>query len=649
VAEGGSATPPRVLCCARGGSLLRHLDHPHDWARLLGPAAAERQDTKRRGTTMRAERWCITAIVAALLVAPAQPARAVTQTQLDPSTLTKYLDPLPAPAIVDGTKAQTVTVSEFTQQVLPSNFKAGPYGGKTLVWGYNGSYPGPTIEVKRTVPFQVTFVNNLVNPALLPYLPIDQTLHWADPLGCGQTACAGKPYTGPVPIVTHLHGGEVPSAYDGNPEAWYTSGASPLKGKAFVSSTYVYPNSQEATTLWYHDHTLGITRLNVYAGLAGFYLLRDAAKEPSTLPSGAYERAIVIQDRMFDTNGQLFYPVDSSSHSNHPFWIDNFQGNTIVVNGKAWPYLNVEPRRYRFRFLNGSNSRIYTLQLVNTNGSLGPVFWQIGTDGGLLDKPIQVTQLTIAPGERADMIVDFTGVASGTSFILKNGNSGGHSTSYRDSSYSSRYSGSSSTTGEIMKVNVSLPLSGTDSSLNPATLPNLRPNNPMVKLSPTVNSTTPIRGMTLEHGNDEFLLNGLHWIDPATETPRVGATEVWNLENRTGDTHPIHLHLVQFQVQSGSNYGGWGGSSSSDPTASGWKDTIPVQGWNSVTVVARWAPQSTPAGGVNPGQNLYPFDPTAIQGTTDQFGNPGGAGYVWHCHILEHEDNEMMRPQIVQP
>jgi FtsP/CotA-like multicopper oxidase with cupredoxin domain len=594
---------------------------------------------------MRAKKSLITAIIATLLAAPAQPTRAAGQTQLDPSTLTRYLDPLPAPAVVDGTKAQTVTASEFTQQVLPSNFKAGPYSGKTLVWGYNGSYPGPTIEAKRGVPFAVTYVNNIVSSKLLPYLPIDQTLNWADPLGCGPTACAGKLYTGPVPIVPHLHGGEVPSAYDGNPSAWFTPGLA-LKGPAFVTNSYTYPNAQEATTLWYHDHTMGITRLNVYAGLAGFYLLRDPANEPANLPSGAYERAIVIQDRMFDTNGQLYYPTDSSRYSNHPFWIDNFQGNTIVVNGKAWPYLNVEPRRYRFRFLNGSNSRIYTLQLVNTNGSLGPVFWQIGTDGGLLDKPIQVTQLTIAPGERVDMIVDFTGVANGTSYILKNSNSGGHSTSYSDSSYSSRWSGSS-LTSEIMKVNVSLPLSGTDSSLNPAMLPNLRPNNPIVKLSPTVNASTPTRHMTLEHGNDEFLLNGKHFSDPATETPRVGATEVWQLDNRTGDTHPIHLHLVQFQVQSGS-YGGYGGSSS-DPTANGWKDTIQVTGWNSVNVVARWAPQNTPAGGVQPGQNLFPFDPTATQGMTDKFGIPGGAGYVWHCHILEHEDNEMMRPQIVQP
>jgi spore coat protein A, manganese oxidase len=570
------------------------------------------------------------------MLLPTRSVAAPDQTQLDPSTLTRYLDPLPTPAKVDATKPATVTMSEFTQQVLPSNFKAGPYGGKTLVWGYNGSYPGPTLEAKVGIPFQVTYVNNLANPALLPHLPIDQGLHWADPLNCG-SACAGQRYTGPVPTVVHLHGGEIPSAFDGNPEAWFTPGGT-FQGKAFVTATYVYPNGQEATTLWYHDHALGITRLNVYAGLAGFYLLRDSAHEPSNLPSGAYEREIVIQDRMFDTNGQLFYPENGSSHGSPSFWIDKFLGDTIVVNGKAWPYLNVEPRRYRFRLLNGSNSRIYTLQLQTTSGSAGPVFWQIGTDGGLLDKPIQVTQLTIAPGERADVIVDFTGVKSGTSYILKNSNSD-------RGSYGS-YS-SSNLTSEIMKVSVSLNLNGTDSSLNPSTLPNLRPTNPMVKLSPTVTSSTPMRNMTLEHDNGEFLLNGLHWSDAATEKPRVGATEVWQIDNRTGDTHPIHLHLVQFQAQSGS-YSGWGGSRS-DATANGWKDTIPVTGWSSVTIVARWAPQDTPAGGVQPGQNLFDFDPTATKGTTDKFGYPGGSGYVWHCHILEHEDNEMMRPQIVQP
>ncbi|HEX9137163.1 MAG TPA: multicopper oxidase domain-containing protein, partial [Nitrospirota bacterium] len=557
------------------------------------------------------------------------------QTHLDPSTLTKYLDPLPVPAKLDGAVSQTITMSEFTQQVLPSNFKAGPYGGKTLVWGYNNSYPGPTVEAKRGFPFHVTYVNNIINPALLPFLPYDQTLNWANPLGCNPTSsCAFQRYTGPIPVVAHFHGGEVPSAFDGGPNSWFTPGAA-IKGPDYVTSTFTYPNAQEASTYWYHDHTMGITRLNVYAGLAGFYLLRDSANEPSNLPKGSYEREIAIQDRMFDTNGQLFYPVNGDSHSgsDHPFWVDMFMGDTIVVNGKAWPYLNVEPRRYRLRLLNGSNTRSYTLQLQTTSGSAGPVFWQIGTDGGLLNKPKQLSQITFAPGERIDVIVDFTG-KQGKSYILKNS----------DSSWGS------SSIGEIMKVNVSLPLNGTDTSLNPSTGPNLRPNNPIVNLAQTVNSSTPIRYMTLEKNRDTdgYLLNGKFFDDAITEKPRVGSTEVWQLDNRTGDTHPIHLHLVEFQILSSDSHHS-SSSYGTDSTASGWKDTINVGSWDTVSIVVRWAPLNTPAGAVQPGQNLYPFDPTATLGTTDAFGFPGGAGYVWHCHRLEHEDNEMMRPYVVVP
>jgi spore coat protein A, manganese oxidase len=567
------------------------------------------------------------------------PAPVVTvQTHLDPSTLTKYLDPLPAPSKLDGTVFQQISVSEFTQQVLPSNFAAGPYGGKTLVWGYNNSYPGPTIEARRGVPTPVTYMNNLTNPSLLASLPIDQTLNWADPLGCNRSpSCETQRYTGPVPIVTHLHGGEVPSAFDGHPEAWFT--ADGRMGMGWVSDDYFYPNSQEATTLWYHDHTMGITRLNVYAGLAGFYLLRDPAREPPNLPSGPYEREVVIQDRMFDTSGQLFYPTNNDSWSEHPFWVSMFMGDTIVVNGKVWPYLNVEPRRYRLRLLNGSNSRIYTLQLQTTGGQAGPPFWQIGTDGGLLNKPVQVNQLTIAPGERADVMVDFTG-KTGLSFILKNSDG--------SSSHSSWNGGSGASVGEIMKVNVSLALTGTDTSLLPTTSVNLRPNNPIVPLGPTVTSSTLRRSMTLERDRDGggFLLNGKPFDGTVTETPRVGATEVWQFQNRTGDTHPIHLHLIQFQAYT-SGSGSWGGSGSSTPIA--WKDTIRVGPWSSVSIVVRWAPQDTAAGTVQAGVNRFPFNPAATKGTTDAFGFPGGPGYVWHCHILEHEDNEMMRPLVVKP
>ena len=578
---------------------------------------------------------------AAMAFLSAVPAFAVTQTKLDPSTLSKYLDPLPAPARLDGTVAQTITMTEFTQQVLPSSFKAGPYAGKTLVWGYNGSYPGPTVVAKRNVPTAVTWVNSLSNPKLLPYLPIDQTLHWADPLNCHQgTTCATQPYTGPVPTVPHLHGGEVPSAFDGHPNGWFTPGNA-IKGPAFVTTAYRYPNGQDAATLWYHDHTLGITRLNVYAGLAGFYLLRDAANEPANLPSGTFEREIVFQDRMFDTNGQLLYPANGSTYggrtrSSHPFWVEHFLGDVAVVNGKAWPYLNVEPRRYRLRLLNGSTSRIYTLQLQTASGSAGPSFWEIGTDGGLLASPVQSSSITMAPGERADVIVDFTG-KQGLSFIVKNGDN-----------HSWGGSGSSGSLTELMKINVSLPLSGADTSLVPTAMTNLRPTNPLVRLGTTVTSSTPTRQMTLEkdRNGDGFLLNGKPWTDAVSEMPRVGATEVWQIDNHTGDTHPIHLHLIQFQI---SNGGSGYNSSSTDASLDGWKDTIRVEGWGSTSIIARWAPQATPAGAVQPGQNLFPFDPTSTPGVTDSFGFPGGSGYVWHCHIIEHEDNEMMRPYLVQP
>ena len=199
-----------------------------------------------------------------------------------------------------------------------------------------------------------------------------------------------------------------------------------------------------------------------------------------------------------------------------------------------------------------------------------------------------------------------------------------------------------------MKVNVSLPLNGTDTSLNPATGPNLRPNNPIVNLAQTVDSSTPIRYMTLEkdRNSDAYLLNGKFFDDAITEKPRVGATEVWQLDNRTGDTHPIHLHLVEFQILNSDSHSS---SYGTDSTASGWKDTTNVGSWNTVSIVVRWAPLNTPAGAVQTGQNLYPFDPTATLGTIDAFGFPGGPGYVWHCHRLEHEDNEMMRPYVVVP
>ena len=261
-------------------------------------------------------------------------------------------------------------------------------------------YPGFTIESTRNTTTTATFVNNLpMSPLLQRYLIVDQTVHWADPLG---EMGSFTPYSGPPPVVAHLHGGATPSAYDGNPDSWFTPGPADqrLTGNGFVTNVYEYPNVQEATMLWLHDHCLGATRLTVYGGLVALYLLRDQydTGQPGmglNLPAGAYEIEMAIQDRQFDTNGQWLFPWSAPGGLQgpppdpavHPFWIPMFLGDVMVVNGKSWPYLEVEPRRYRFRVLNGCNSRFLELKLVNP--ATQP-FWQIGSDGGLLDAPVKL-------------------------------------------------------------------------------------------------------------------------------------------------------------------------------------------------------------------------------------------------------------------
>ncbi len=270
----------------------------------------------------------------------------------------------------------------------------------TTIWGYNGMYPGPTFEVRRNHPIFVKWENKLPFEHLLP---VDRTIHGAEP---------DKPS---VRTVVHLHEGRVRPESDGYPEAWFTRDFEKV-GPKFTNKVSHYPNCQRPATLWYHDHAIGITRLNVYAGLAGFYILRDDEEEKLNLPSGKFEIPLVIQDRSFYPSGELFYPTQPGHQPPpapqppppadpklpNPSVVPEFFGNTILVNGKVWPYLEVEPRKYRFRILNGSNSRFYRISL-----SSGQDFVQIGTDGGLLDKPITVSQIILAPAERVDVIIDF--------------------------------------------------------------------------------------------------------------------------------------------------------------------------------------------------------------------------------------------------
>jgi FtsP/CotA-like multicopper oxidase with cupredoxin domain len=668
---------------------------------------------------------------------------------------------------VDATKHPFLQVNmvEAERQVLPAFTPAAGCPAvdirPTRIWAYEtrdwitGSVLGPafwpavTLEAKRRVPLYVKYVNALpsfgepttVNGAATTgfvqgLVSVDQSIHWSNPLGLtGQMACmmpgappeCWQPFLGKPPAVVHLHGGEVPAASDGGPDSWFTPDGKTGPGYSSVYAagpgTQVnwYPNWQEPGTPWIHDHTLGQTRTNVYSGLAAFYFIRDPATEPKNLPSRAYEIEMAIQDRQFDTNGQLYFPDGSGdplSNLNgtppnptiHPLWIPEFIGDTVVVNGTPWPFFKVEPRRYRFRIVDGSNARFY-------NMDFGAPTWMIGSDDAYLDAPVRVGRVFVAPGERADVIVDFTGLA-GRSIVVSND----AKVPFPD--------GASPLVDQpqmasVMRFDVTVPLVGRDSSCNPALGGCARPAwNRTRRLTDgggnlaagvkidkfrqlILKETTGFDSLGNETGPLRVLVNNSDWdgltspgvaadfpIDGVSELPRVGATELWEIINLTMDAHPMHTHLAQFQILSRQSFGdgylnawaaaffdangtakcgtayvdplnpcpGYGppnsysvpngdGAIGGNPAVSpyllpdsappaaqeaGWKDTAKALPGQVLRMVVRFAPTSASVAAAQPGRNLYPFDPTKGR-------------YVWHCHIIDHEDNEMMRPLRVVP
>ncbi|HZC67172.1 MAG TPA: multicopper oxidase domain-containing protein, partial [Nitrospirales bacterium] len=618
---------------------------------------------------------------------PASPAYAsvqVPQTALPGAAIQPFVEPLTTFA---GRRVNSPSLEigmfEFQQRLLPASIYdalPGPYNRGTYCWGYAvgtpgshapPSYPGVTVEAERHRTTTVRYVNQYPeNPVLRKYLTIDQTIHWADPL---HQMGSLSPYAGPIPAVVHLHGGEDQSTSDGAPEAWFTSNG--LHGPGYYThhpttpnaAVYTYPNTNEATTLWFHDHTLGITRLTVFAGLAGFYLLRDQydtgrPNNPLRLPAGEQEVDLMIQDRQFDTNGQLLFPdsalnpsIEDGPPGNptiHPFWISEFFGDTMLVNGRTWPFLNVEPRRYRFRCLNASNARVVALGLADAStGAVGPPMYQIGTDGGLLDEPVKLTgapgpytrmprptvRLLLDPSERADIIVDFAGQA-GKTFNLTN-----------DAQMpfpSGPPLAANSPNRNVMQFRVTLALSSPDNTYDPAGGQPLRGghNQPpaIIRLSnPSTGTLAPgvhpsvKRQLTLfemesptSAGNNNAgmpvidLVNNTKWngrrdgggypVVPGsrqpmrgqdvwvTETPRVGATEIWEFLNLTVDAHPIHIHLVQFQLLN--RQAVVADVLNALPTyAATWGLAFPGGIFNGETANGTWGPVRYPKGTVIPG------------------------------------------------
>jgi spore coat protein A len=488
---------------------------------------------------------------------------------LDPTMLKPFVDALPIPAIVKADGQRTLESAGTTAlpyyRIEMNRFEARVHRdlGPTEFWGYGGTFPGPTIEARSGEGFLIDWVNHLPDKHLLP---IDTSLHGAET------------QFPDVRTVVHAHGAKAPPASDGYPEAWFQPGGSAL---------YHYPNAQDAATLWYHDHALGITRLNVYAGLLGAFLVRDDAEAALNLPSGECEVPLILCDRMFERSGRLSYPV--SPPPANP-WASEFFGSAILVNGKLYPYLDVKPRKYRFRVINASNSRFYHLMLSNRQG-----FQQIASDQGLLEAPVSLKTLSLAPGERADLVVDFSG-HGGEDVVLNN------------DAYT------------VMQFRVARGVE-TDRSVVPSLL---RPVPKMLE-----SSAIKTRTLTLDEMDDmvgdpvTMLLNQSHWCAPITEEPVLDTVEIWNLVNLTDDAHPIHLHLVRFQILDRRRFDTslyqirralrfTGHAVAPERGEAGWKDTVRADPGMVTRIIVKFS------------------------------GYPGR--YVWHCHILEHEDNEMMRP-----
>ena len=491
-----------------------------------------------------------------------------------PVVLTPFVDALPLPAVAQPTSGTPGAAASYTLAIREVRQQLHRDLPPTTVWGFGdgatgATYPGPTIEAAAGQPVDVTWSNDLRDFATGQLrtqhaLPVDACMNGAED---------ASPRT-----VFHLHGAHVQSEYDGYPTSTILPGQ---------QTVYEYPNGQLPATLWYHDHAFGITRLNVMMGLAGFYLLRDAFEQGLGLPSGEYEVPLAIQDRSFDPDGSLEYPAE---------WHEHFFGNTIVVNGKVWPVLNVKRGKYRFRMLDGSNSRTYRLRLSNSAS-----FQVIGMEGGLLPAPVTVSEITLGPGERADTIVDFGSYAAGTEIRLVN-----------DAPAPFPGTPGVGVVPNVMKFVV------TSATGHTAAVPaSLRPMEVLDPLDAVVTRDFELRKMPEACAGSMWTINGLGF-DDITEFPELGTTEIWRFVNRSGVTHPMHMHLVMFQVLDRQAFEDIGGNvvpigSPVPPPAheAGWKDTVQVGPNEILRVIARF------------------------ESYTGRF--------PYHCHILEHEDHEMMR------
>ncbi len=580
----------------------------------------------------------------------------------------------------------------------------------TPIFGYGEkgvyTWPGKTIEAYQGQRVDVIWKNKLTDPVtgipLDHFLPVDTSLHWAYSLpGYEQYSI---PVDG-VPIVVHLHGGHSDFQFDGNPEYFF----GPMKldgtqvlGPRWVSEKYTYWNDQPAGTLWYHDHALGITRLNVYTGMAGFYILRDdqdtgLADNPLGLPAWPYEKAYAIQDRMFKDTGELFYPAFPGD----PFYDDfitgegailppdifpgggptalaEFFGDHMVVNGVIWPKEDVEKRPYRMRLLNGTDSRFLVIQFRAVEAGVTDLsgfvsdplpFTVIGSDQGLASSPTEVTTLVFEPGSRYDVVFDFSGFSSGTRILMTNiGGDAPFGGDYGDALAPEDFFPDRQT-DRIMAFDVD----GGDAGAA-FVAPNLAAFGGAI-----ATPETRVRKVALFEGMDEFgrlqpllgtaepatdylgnpinwpntpeyvnaglvgqMEGAIAWHSPTTENPALGSTEIWEIYNATGDAHPVHLHLVHFEVLDRKEFAA---DVVSQPIVQ--HNGTLGDGFRLENIVV--GAEVDPGGEYveNSAKDMVTALPGQVTRIKATFDKPGR--YVWHCHILSHEDHEMMRVLHVGP
>ncbi|WP_428912366.1 multicopper oxidase family protein [Niallia sp. Krafla_26] len=506
----------------------------------------------------------------------------------NPETIPKFVDRLRKPKVAQPKQNPDYpdhSYFELEMKEAKHRFHRDfPY---TRIWGYNGLIPGPTIEARKDKSTFIKYMNKLPKKH---FLPVDRTLHTAND-------------SPEVRTVTHVHGANVFWESDGHPESWYTQDYKYV-GPKFRRKVHEYTNHQPAATLWYHDHAMALTRLNVYAGLVGFYLLRDNLEKRLQLPAGKYEMPMIIQDKSFNEDGSLFYPLGPEPPFPPapvtPSITVGHLGNTITVNGKVWPYMQVEPRKYRFRILNGSNRRGYILRLSNNQ-----TFIQIGTDGGFLTNPNPVQTIELFPAERTDLIIDFADIKGQTITLMNDDTETADPNEH---------------TSVIMQFQVSLPLDGKDNSVIPEELAprgmELHEHHAHVKRD------LPLTATNDEYGRLMLMQNNRMYHDPCTEKPALDSIEIWNFINTTPVSHPMHIHLIQgkilgrrpFDVDKYLNEGilEMGPMELPRDYETGFKDVFKADIGYVTSVIMHWK---------------------------DFTGH-----YIWHCHLLEHEDHDMMRP-----